>query len=308
VELADRVVIVLVRPQQPGNVGAAARAMANMGLSQLVLVDPPAWDPETARWMAPGCADLLARARVVATLDEALVGVGRVVATTARHRRRDQPVRDPAETARVLLDDPRPTAILFGREDHGLSDAEVLRAESVLRIPTASHASLNLGQAVLLTAWAIFDEHRKRGGTATGRVLGGTPHAASTTARLDRRDRRDLPADALTMEPAVAGIAGLLDRVGYLRGVDPEKVKVTFRGLLQRASTSIREVEALRGMLNRVDWALDHPGVDWRATRRSHGAQPSRVEDAGGAPPRRSDGVLASPEEIAITRPLGVEE
>ena len=68
--LATNVVIVLVQPQYPGNVGACARAMKNMGLRRLVIVDPPAFDPERTRWMAPGCADLIAEARLVGTLDE----------------------------------------------------------------------------------------------------------------------------------------------------------------------------------------------------------------------------------------------
>jgi TrmH family RNA methyltransferase len=142
--LLDRTVIVLVEPQHPGNVGAAARAMKNMGLSRLVIVAPPAYDPEQARWMAPGCADLLAEMRIVGTLDEALEGVHVAVATTARHRKQGQPVFTPAELATRIADDDRTFALLFGREDFGLSTEDVLRCDSLLRIPTPEHASLNL--------------------------------------------------------------------------------------------------------------------------------------------------------------------
>ena len=95
--LGDHVRFVLVEPQHPGNVGAAARAMRNMGLDQLVIVAPPAWDPETARWMAPGCDDLLDRIRVVATLDEALEGVHLAIASTARHRKQGALLGNAAE-------------------------------------------------------------------------------------------------------------------------------------------------------------------------------------------------------------------
>lgn len=88
----SKVLIVLVEPQYSGNVGAVARAMKNTGLSQLVVVAPPALDPEHARWMAPGCEDLVASMRIVGTLDEALVGAHRVIASTARHRRQQNAV------------------------------------------------------------------------------------------------------------------------------------------------------------------------------------------------------------------------
>lgn len=277
--LAERVVVVLVEPQHPGNVGAAARAMKNFGLRRLVLVAPPCYDPEQARWMAPGCDDLLANVRIVATTEEALEGVQRAVASTARHRRVGQQVREPRQVAAQLFDDvdahdQATTAILFGREDFGLANDDVLRCESILRIPTPDHASLNLGQAVLLVAHALFEEARERGAQATGRVLGGS-RGNTTTRLLSQKDDRDRLADVPVMEPAVLELVGLLERVGYLRGVTPDKVRGTARETLQRAKVSVRQIDALRGMVARVAWALDHPGLDWRATRRHHGKKPS---------------------------------
>jgi tRNA (cytidine32/uridine32-2'-O)-methyltransferase len=267
--LLDGVRIVLVEPQHPGNVGAAARAMKSTGLRHLVVVDPPAFDMERARWMAPGCEDLLGAARFVHTLDEALQGVHRAVATTARHRRHRQPVLEPAEfSARVLAAPPdQVTAVLFGREDFGLSREATTRCDSLLRIPTLEHASLNLAQAVLIIAWSLFEEARRKGLDAQGRVVGG--HVRKPTATLERPDRRDGRADLPMLEPAVEELIGLLDRVGYTRAAGPEKVGVTARSALQRAGLSQREVEAIRGMVSRVDWALDHPEVDWTKTRKS---------------------------------------
>ena len=270
--LADRIVIVLVEPLQPGNVGAAARAMKNFGLRRLVLVNPPAYDPEQARWMAPGCGDLLAQARIVGSLDEALQGVHRAIASTARHRKLGQPVYEPQHVADAMYEDvehdpEHTTAILFGREDFGLSSADVQRCEGILRIPTPEHASLNLAQAVLLVAHSLFEASRRRGAKATGRTLGGS-RSQRTTRSARPTGRRSGLADAPTMEPAVDELVGLLGRVGYLRGVPADKVRLTARQALQNARVTIRHVEALRGMVNKIEWALDHPDADTQAPRK----------------------------------------
>jgi TrmH family RNA methyltransferase len=262
--LADRVVVVLVQPLHPGNVGAAARAMRNFGLERLVLVDPPAYDPERARWMAPGCAELLGQARIVADLDEALEGVHRVVGTTARHRRYGQPVVEPPALADEIAGDPdRVWAILFGREDFGLDNAAGLRCERLVRIATPEHASLNLGQAVLLVAHHLYEAGRRTGDApATGRTLGGTRSGVSTFDAQRRGGRRDELADVGALQPAVDSVLQLLGRVGYLRATSPDKVRATATTALQRAGLSVRHVEALRGMVARIGWALDHPDRD----------------------------------------------
>ena len=268
--LSDQVSFILVEPQHSGNIGAAARAMKNMGLRQLVVVNPPAWDPETARWMAPGCGDVLAEMRIVATLDEALVGVQRTVASTARHRKQGHPVITPNTLARQVFDQGAKgvhTAILFGREDTGLSKADALRCESILRIPTPEHASLNMAQSVLLIRWQLFNEASERGAEFKGRTLGGS-RGTTSTAKVSKGDARDELADLLQIEPAVNELVGLLDQVGYTRSTQPDKVRLTARQALQRASVAIRHIEALRGMVARIRWALDHPNVDWRAPRK----------------------------------------
>lgn len=245
----DRVRVVLVEPQHPGNVGAVARAMANFGLDQLVLVAPPAWDPHRARWAAPGCDDLIARTQVVETLDEALVGVHHVVAATARHRKQHQPVINPTTFADAVVASDTTWAVLFGREDNGLPTSAIDRAERVLRIPTAAHASLNLAQAALLVCQAVFLAATNGGSTAPGRAVGGRTQA--TTASLDQARRA--VADVVALEALVTHALGLLERVGYTRGTSPEQVAVTLRGALQRAELAPHEVDALRGMVARVD-------------------------------------------------------
>lgn len=256
--MLDRVRIVLVQPQHPGNVGAAARAMQNMGLGDLAVVDPPCFDPETARWLAPGCDEMLTRVGFHADLPEALKGCQQVIASTARHRKQNQPVLTPEELADQIATRDGKYAILFGREDFGLSTEHTLYAESILRIPTPEHASLNLAQAVLLVSHALFERARQDAGVATGRMLGGSRGRRSTAAK-SRGDRRDRPADVPLLEPAVDELIELLGRVGYFRGTPEDKVRLTARQALQRGRVTVRHVEALRGMVNRVKWALDNP-------------------------------------------------
>lgn len=268
--LAERVVIILVGPQHPGNVGAAARAMKNMGLRRLVIASPPpSFDPERARWMAPGAADILASARIVPDLDAALEGVHRAVATTARHRGDGQPVHEPATLAAQVFDadDDHVTAVLFGREDTGLTREEVQRCESLLRIPTDHHASLNLGQAVLLVAHHFFEAARAEGLRAEGRLVGGRKQAR-TTRTLQRTGADARIADVSELEPAVVESVALLNRVGYTKSTSPERVAVTVREALQRASIRRKQLRAFRGMLARIDFALDHPEINWRASKR----------------------------------------
>lgn len=254
----DRVVVVLVQPQHPGNVGATARAMKNFGLSRLVIVDPPAYDPERARWMAPGCAEVLEKMRIVSSLDDALQGVHRVFGTTARHRRDGQPVLEPSDLAAEIFDDAdRTHAILFGREDFGLDSDATRRCESLVRIPTTEHASLNLAQAAVIVSHTIFEAGRKHGERAVGRTLGGT--RPTSTAVAERPSPRDRLADLGVVRPAATEVVELLGRVGYLRGTPAHKVQLTVEQALVRGRLSVRHVEALRGMVHKIDWALAHP-------------------------------------------------
>ena len=165
--LREQTVFVLVRPLQSGNVGAVARAMVNMGLQRLVVVAPPALDIDRARWMAPGAAGLLDKARYVRTVGEAVVGCQAVYATTARSRHDHWPAVDTTGFAREVHDgaeahEDYAAAVLFGTEDSGLANDELVHAHALLHIPTDLHASLNLGQAALLVAAALHGEARAR--------------------------------------------------------------------------------------------------------------------------------------------------
>ena len=161
--------IVLVRPQHPGNVGACARAMMNMGLRQLTIVDPPVLDLERARWMATSGRSILAGARFTASVAEAVADCHWAVACTARSRRWRWPVLSDRELAARAFDAGEAgegrTAILFGQEDTGLDNEAIGHCQAIVTITTDGAASLNLAQAVLLIGARLHDEARARGWT-----------------------------------------------------------------------------------------------------------------------------------------------
>ncbi len=244
--------------------------MANMGLHQLVVVDAaPSWDPETVRWLAPGSSAITDRLRVVATLEEALEDVHVVYATSARHRRHQQVVLEPREAADAVLDGPvgQRVAILFGREDFGLPAEVSQAAAALIRIPTDVHASLNLGQAVLLVAHHLFEQARARGLDAEGRPVSGRG-GPRTTADLAQPAPGVRLATVAEMSPFVDDTVTLLRRVGYAKDKTEERLRVTLHEGLQRAGLTDRQLRALRGVVRRVDWALHHPEVDPSLTRR----------------------------------------
>ena len=151
--------IVLVEPSHPGNIGAVARAMKNMALEELVLVRPKQFPHAEATARASGADDVLARARVVETLAEALSGCGFVAATTSRDRDQNFRVLDVRAAAeRIAIEARRsPAAVLFGAERTGLLNEELDAAHVLIRIPAnTAYLSLNLGMAVQLVAYELF--------------------------------------------------------------------------------------------------------------------------------------------------------
>ena len=148
--------VVLVNTSHPGNIGGAARAMKNMGLSKLVLVDPENFPSPEARARASGADDILDAAQVVTTLEEALVGCSLVVGTSARDRRIPWPLLDPRECGKTSVEQARgggEVALVFGREYAGLTNEELQRCQYHVHIPSnPEFSSLNLAAGQLLGA------------------------------------------------------------------------------------------------------------------------------------------------------------
>lgn len=155
----ENVSFVLVEPNHPGNVGAAARALKTMGFRNLILVNPCDHLSPEARWLAHASEDILENARVFSNLKEALVDVNFAVATTQRPRSYHFPFYTPRELGEkfIPLTQEHRVALVFGREASGLTNEEIRCCHAITTIPAAqTHPSLNLAQAVMLYSYELF--------------------------------------------------------------------------------------------------------------------------------------------------------
>lgn len=228
--------VVLVRPREEGNVGAAARAMANMGLSQLVVVEPAAPFGKVAEMFAVGARHVLETAVRAPDFAAALAPYRRIVATTST---RDRTLTVPLLSARELPDwlaaDAAESALVFGPEVGGLTNEELAWASAVVTIPCSPvQPTLNLSQAVLIVAYELF-------------VAGGQ---AAVQAVVEP------PATAAELDGLVAHLSELLTRVGFARDDSFEGVLADLRQLAARAAPRSREVRILRGICRRSLGAL----------------------------------------------------
>jgi tRNA/rRNA methyltransferase len=149
--------IVLCRPSHPGNIGAAARAMKTMGLSDLRLVAPEKYPAPEAQWMATNAQDVLQKSKVHANLAEAIADCETAFALSARTREWSTPVLDVRAAAAQAARLAGPVAFVFGNEQAGLTNDEMLACQTLVHIPTiAEFSSLNLAQAVQVVAYELF--------------------------------------------------------------------------------------------------------------------------------------------------------
>ncbi len=259
--LRNDIRIVLVHPLQPGNVGSTARAMKNMGLRHLIVVAPPSFDMERARWMAGGAKDLLENTRFVATVAEAVSDCTLAFGCTTRARRWNWPVVEPPELAANAFDAHGPVAILFGREDTGLDNDSLSRCQKLLRIPTDGEPSLNLSQAVLLVCNAVLREARNRGWECDepprqGRRSGGVAKGTKAPIELS-------PPATLDSQTNVANEAlELLYKTPYMRGKNEDQLLVQLTNMLQRLNPTEMDLKILRGMFRKVTWSIKNRNDD----------------------------------------------
>jgi tRNA/rRNA methyltransferase len=224
--------IVLVRPQLGENIGKAARAMLNFGLTDLRLVAPRDGWPNPAAGPAASGADLvLERARVFPTVAEAIDDIRHVYATTVRKRGLVMPVVTPEEAAREIRSAGEPSAILFGAERSGLETDEVAIAAKIVTVPiNPRFGSLNLAQAVILLAYE-WSKHE----------------ALAVPTQGEPREPR---ATQGQLEGLIGQLETALDAVGYYHPPDrTPATKNTIRTILTKAGWSNREVQAMRGVI-----------------------------------------------------------
>ncbi|MEY2618539.1 MAG: hypothetical protein RL522_1541 [Pseudomonadota bacterium] len=245
---------ILIQTSHAGNVGAVARAMKVMGFDDLVLVDPR-WPDVLTReetlQRASGATDVLARARVVATLDEALEGVSHLCATAMTPRDFGPPTRAPREHLASLaagsLGEVGQTAeagvaFLFGPERFGMSNADVYRCHVALQIPTdPDYGSLNLAAAVQVIA---YEWRQALGGFAVQPAPGPQDGA---------------PADARAVAGLLAHWEEALVEIGFLDPASPKKLMPRLNQLFNRARLTPEEIHILRGVAKAMSESRSTP-------------------------------------------------
>ena len=229
---AEPPIIVLVRPQLGENIGKAARAMLNFGLTELRLVAPrDGWPNPSAGPSAAGADRVLEQARVFSTPAEAVADCAHVYATTVRKRGVTKPVFTPEEAAREMRARPGRTAVLFGAERSGLETDEVALARAIVTVPVnPEFASLNLAQAVILMAYEW----------SRGRGL-----AQPTFEELLP------PAPQAELDAMIAHLEGMLEPAGYYH--PPSRAAATrraLRAMLTKPGWNHLEVRTMRGVLS----------------------------------------------------------
>lgn len=227
--------IVLVRPQLGENIGKAARAMLNFGLTDLRLVAPrDGWPNPSAGPAAAGADVVLERARVFKTLADAVAGCAHVYATTVRKRGVSKPVLSPEAAAREIHAAPGATALVFGPERSGLETDDVALARAIITVPiNPEFGSLNLAQAVILCAY----EWSKR-------------------AQLVQPTREDLhpPAPQDELEGLISHFEELLEPRDYFRPPSrAASTRRTLRNMLTKPAWNAMEVRTMRGVLSALE-------------------------------------------------------
>lgn len=241
--------VVLVEPSHPGNIGAVARAMKNMGVLELVLVAPALFPDEKASARASGADDVLEGARVVPDLGEAVSDCVEVIGASARSRTLTWPILNPRDCGARALEQKEhgPVALVFGREDNGLSNEELRRCHYHVQVPAnPDFSSLNLAMAVQVMLYevrmqSLFD--------APGAVA---EEWASTHTPADA-GWGELPATADDMERLLAHLEQTLTTTGFHNPERPRQLMVRMRRLFQRAHPDRMEMNILRGILTSVD-------------------------------------------------------
>lgn len=232
--------IILVRPQSPGNIGAAARAMHNMGLSRLVLVAPEHFPHAEAHMMACHAEHLLQQAEVYHSLSAAVATCHWLVGTSARRREYRHPPLTPREFAHKLpaLYAQHPhVGILFGPEDAGLTTAELDLCHDLVVIPTVAEAtSLNLAQAVLVLSYELMHVRYQ-----------APTHAELPLASVDE------------IEAMYAHFRAAFSIHGFSGTHAIERSLMGLRRIGERAGLERRDVRLLRGIARQLAWALRHP-------------------------------------------------
>lgn len=231
--LLDRVSIVLVDTKTPANIGATARCMMNMGLSRLLLVNPPHDKNDDASRLAAGAYDILKNARVFPSLSEAVADQGLVIGTSRQKSRRRKNTLSPREMAASVIPllDRNSAAIVFGNEVNGLEIRDIMLCHELVSIPSAdAFPSLNLSHAVMIIAYELF-------------IAAAAP-AASSARELARGEE---------LENFYHHLQETLHSIGFFEDQDSGRMMHSLRQIFSRSSLDERDVKILRGILSTIN-------------------------------------------------------
>lgn len=230
----DHLAVVLNRPHHPENIGSAARAACNMGIQQLVVVNPENFDLDRALTLAThAAAGLVTNMSRCDDLATALAPFNYVVGTTARLGGERQRVTTPSQMAlqMVPLSQQNRIALLFGPEDRGLTNEDIRLCHLLVNIPTAEFSSLNLAQAVMVLCYELFKV--------------SLPEPKAGTARLASR---------LELDGMYDQIKDILVRINYIQPENPDYWMNKLRHFFSRLQLRAGEVSIIRGICRQVNW------------------------------------------------------
>lgn len=257
----DRVRIVLVNTTHPGNIGAAARAMKNMGLNRLYLVAPKQFPSDKARWRAASAVDVIEQTVVVTTLDEAIADCGLVIGTSARDRRIPWPVIHPEECGRRVIGEAseHEVAIVFGREARGLKNEELQKCQFHVHIPTSTeYPSLNLAMAVQLISYEIRrafldtgQEVQKGEDPVSGLEDNSLESILSPGVNQQHWDQEFSTSEDL--ELFFEHLERALIKIDFHDPDNPRQLMTRLRRLFQRIRPDKMEMNILRGILTSIE-------------------------------------------------------
>ncbi|AKJ42988.1 tRNA (cytidine/uridine-2'-O-)-methyltransferase TrmJ [Pragia fontium] len=242
----DNVRIVLVETSHTGNMGSTARAMKTMGLTNLYLVNPLVKPDSQAIALAAGASDIIGRASIVDTLDEALVGCRLVIGTSARSRTLQWPMLEPRECGVKMTQEAQqaPVALVFGRERVGLTNDELQKCHYHVAIPAnPDYSSLNLAMAVQILAYEI-------------RVAWLDRQVESQPVPELAEPEQAYPL-AEDLERFYQHLQTVLLNIGFIRAAHPGQVMNKLRRLINRARPESQELNILRGILS----AIENPDI-----------------------------------------------
>ncbi len=247
--MLDRIKIVLVETSHPGNIGAVARAMKTMGIKKLCLVKPKNYPSAEATERASSAGDVLYNSQVVTTLDEAISDCSWVIGASARSRYLDWPMTTPHELAKTIADDylagnvsEGKVALVFGREDSGLTNEELQHCHKQVYIPAnPEYSSLNLAMAVQVIGYELrmkFLENEQ-------------------TPPITTKENKAVPASMAYVEGFYSHIEQTMIKTEFLDAEQPKHLMKRIRRIFGRTTLDEAEINILRGFLKSVNVKID---------------------------------------------------